>query len=314
MLPFTRLGAKYLDLQLSTHERVVIRIIERPARWMSPEALQQLVGDLQSVVAATLEQGSLAYGVVTGDRGRLENAILTVLYDRNTRRPVAFNALSILPVQLGGKDEEVLHLGLVMVDPAFRSQGLSWTLYGLTCLLTFVRQQLRPIWVSNVTQVPAIVGMVSESLADVFPSPRPGTRRTYAHLTIARQIMKRHRSAFGVGPEAGFDQERFVITDSYTGGSDNLKKTFASAPKHRDQLYNEMCRLQLDYGRGDDFLQIGRFNLAAARNYLLRSVPRRSLPALLYRVVFLFLGSALVPVLHWFTPSKPMGDLRPWKA
>ncbi len=145
MLPLTRLGAKYLDLQLSTHERVVIRIVERPARWMSREALQQLVGELQSVVAATFEQGSLAYGVVTGERERLENAILTVLDDRNSRRPVAFNALSILPVQLGGKDEEVLHLGLVMVDPAFRSQGLSWTLYGLTCLLTFVRQQLRPI-------------------------------------------------------------------------------------------------------------------------------------------------------------------------
>ena len=85
-------------------------------------------------------------------------------------------------------------------------------------------------------------------------------------------------------------------------------------PKHRDQLYNEMCRTQLDYDRGDDFLQIGRFNITAARNYLLRSVPRRSLPALLYRVAFLFLGSALVPVLHWFTPSKPMGDLRPWRA
>ncbi len=57
MLPFTRLGAKYLDLQLSTHERVVIRIVERPARWMSREALQQLVGELQSVVAATSSRG-----------------------------------------------------------------------------------------------------------------------------------------------------------------------------------------------------------------------------------------------------------------
>ena len=52
-------------------------------------------------------------------------------------RPVAFNALSIMECELRGKPVEVLHLGLVMVDPGYRSQGLSSVLYGLTSFLIF---------------------------------------------------------------------------------------------------------------------------------------------------------------------------------
>ena len=40
-----------------------------------------------------------------------------------------------------------------MVDPDARSRGFSWVLYGLTCVLLFVRNGLRPLYVSNVTQV-----------------------------------------------------------------------------------------------------------------------------------------------------------------
>ena len=59
--------------------------------------------------------------------------------------------------------------------------------------------------------------------------------------------MRRHRRVFGVGEDAGFDEARFVITNAYTGGSDNLKKSFDVAPKHRDEAYNDFCREQLDY-------------------------------------------------------------------
>src|SRR5690606_24857357 len=102
------------------------------------------------------------------------------------------------------------------------------------------------------------------TFSDVFPSPRLGARRSFDHLTLARQIMVRHRSAFGVGPEAGFNEARFVINDAYTGGSDALKKTFAQAAPHRVEAYNAFCRDELDYGRGDDLIQIGRIDMAAA--------------------------------------------------
>jgi hypothetical protein len=299
----------HLDLTLRVHPRVRTRVIERPGEWMSAQEQAALVADLRGLVSDGIGD-ELHYGVVAGDPERLKQAVITLLHDRVTGRLVAFNALSFMPVQLRGRDSDVLHLGLVVVDPSYRAQGMSWILYGLTCILIFFRRGLRPLWISNVTQVPSIVGKVAESFATPWAKPIEPTRRSFDHLSVAREIMTHHRPVFGVGPEAGFDEERFVITNAYTGGSDNLKKTWEQAPKHRDARVNALCERELDYARGDDFLQLARFDLAAARRYLMRDVPRNSLPALLYPLAFLLLSHVFLPVVHWLNPMQAMGDLR----
>jgi hypothetical protein len=216
-----------------------------------------------------------------------------------------------MAVELDGEPAEVTHLGLVMVDPDERGRGLSWVLYGLTALVLFVRDGLRPKWISNVTQVPSVVGMVSQTFSDVFPSPHADARQSFAHLQLARGIMSRHRAVFGVGEEAGFDEARFVITNAYTGGSGALKKTFEAAPKHRDEQYNAFCARELDYARGDDVLQLGRIDLAGARRYLLSEVPSGSLPALLATGTALALQRLVLPAVHWMDDTRPFGILRP---
>ena len=216
-----------------------------------------------------------------------------------------------MPVELDGQPTEVTHLGLVMVDPEVQGQGLSWVLYGLTTLVLFIRGGLRPIWISNVTQVPAVCGMVCQTFSDVFPSPQANSRASFAHLQLARGIMRRHRAVFGVGAEAGFDEARFVISDAYTGGSDALKKSFDVAPKHRDEQYNAFCARELDYARGDDLLQIGRIDLAAARRYLMSEVPSGSLPSLLAASAALALQRLVLPVAHWMDDRRAFGILRP---
>jgi len=312
-LRWRKLGTRHLDIEIASDRNVDIRVVGRPGVWMTPEQLDQLVADMRRVVLESLDNHVLDYGVFT-DRGRLNQSIITILYEKGTRRPVAFNALTLLPVTVRGREEDVLHLGLAMVSPDYRGKSLSWALYGLTVMLTFFHRQLRPMWISSVSQVPSVIGLVSEGFANVYPSPHRRARRSYAHLVIARQIMKLHRAAFGVGEEAGFDATRFVITNAYTGGSDHLKKTFDQAQKHRDDAVNEFCRESLDYTRGDDFLQIGQYTLAASRNYLLRSVPRASLPSVFYHVLYLALGTLVLPIVHWFSASTPMGTLRPWRT
>ena len=304
--------SKYLDLEMPRVGNLRVRIVERPGRWLDPPSLAALVTDLRSIVRSTLGGNTLDYGALSERRERLDHAVLTVLYDRDTNAPVAFNALCLLPVMLRGREEEVLHTGLAMIAPDFRSKGLSWVLYGLTVMLIFAHRQLRPIWISSVTQVPSVFGMVAESFENVYPTADPNRRPTHAHVLIAQQLMERHRHAFGVGDEAGFDRHRFVITNSYTGGSDNLKKRYEDAPKHRREEYNRLCQEQLDYERGDDFLQIGRWTLGTAHTYLMRTVPRSSLLFILSWVAVLILGSLLLPILHWFTPSQQFGELRPW--
>jgi GNAT superfamily N-acetyltransferase len=306
------LRQRHLDLRFRVGGGIRARIVERPADWMAPDALCRLIDDIRLIAGRCVPAGTLDYGVCTAEGHYLSRAILTVLYDESTGRPIAFNALAALDVCMHGRPAGVTHLGLVMIDPEARGQGLSWLLYGLTCLILFVRNQFRPLWLSNVTQVPAVVGMVSETFSAVFPDPDPTRRRSFEHLLLARQIMSRHRSVFGVGPEAGFDETRFIITNAYTGGSDNLKKDFAAAPKHRRARFNDFCARELDYDRGDDFLQIGRIDLAASRRYLLGSVPRQFLSRLLATLGFVLLQRIALPVLYWFSPDKPWGGLRPW--
>ncbi|NOJ48608.1 hypothetical protein [Bradyrhizobium archetypum] len=303
-----------IDLTLRTHAGLTTRIIESPGLSLSQVDLDELVSQLRTVAGKTLPAGDLTYGIFSGDRERLSRAIVTLISEEATGRPIAFNALSVMEVELDGEPVEVTHLGLVMVDPDERGQGLSWVLYGLTALVLFVRDGLRPKWISNVTQVPSVVGMVSQTFSDVFPSPHPDSRQSFAHLQLARGIMSRHRAVFGVGEDAGFDEARFIITNAYTGGSDALKKTFEAAPKHRDEQYNAWCARELDYVRGDDFLQLGRIDLAGARRYIQRDVPAGSLPALLAASAVLALQRLILPLLYWFDDTRPFGSLRPRKG
>ncbi|MCO4893124.1 hypothetical protein MKD50_27395 [Cupriavidus sp. WGtm5] len=300
---------RYLDLSLNAGRTVRIRVVERPGMWMEPARLDAMLAEMRGIVRRGIGK-DLDYGVLSGDPERLRRAVITLLYDRASGRAIAFNALSVMPVELRGRPVEAIHLGLVMVDPGYRTQGLSWVLYGLTCILLFFRRGLRPVWISNVTQVPSIIGKVAEVFVSAYPNPFAPSRRSFEHLSVAREIMRSHRHVFGVDRAAGFDEARFVITDAYTGGSDNLKKTFDAAPKHRDARANELCRRELDYQRGDDFLQIACLDLASARKYLLREVPRDSLPAILYQVAFLAVGHLVLPLFHWLNPREPMGDLR----
>lgn len=299
----------YLDMRFRAQAGVTARIVERPGRHLPAETIAGLVTDLQAVARSVLGDAPLDYGAISGDPARLADSVLTVLYGADGT-PIAFNALAWMDTELRGRPASVLHLGLVMVDPTVRSQGLSWVLYGLTCFLLFARRGLRPIWVSNVTQVPAVVGLVAETFSAVYPNIT-GAPRSHDQLTLARAIMQDFRHVFGVGPEAGFDEARFVITDAYTGGSDNLKKRFEDAAKHRLDRYNALCAQLLDYDRGDDILQIGRIDLDTARAYVRDAVPKESVAGVLAQGALLALQALILPVWHWLDASSDWGSLRP---
>ena len=299
----------YLDLTLRSGPDLSVRIVERPGLWMEQGALTALTADLRTIAGKTLAAGSLTYGVFSGDAARLRETIIT-LVSRSDGTPVAFNALAVMQVATQPRPTEVLHLGLVMVDPDERSKNLSWVLYGLTCFLIFFRKQFRPLWISNVTQVPAVVGMVATMFSDVWPQP-DASRRTLTHQLLARRIMENHRAVFGVGPEAGFDEARFVITNAYTGGSDDLKKSFAVAAKHRDARFNDFCADMLNYDRGDDLIQLGRMDLFAIRTYLSREVPKSAVLGLILTGGMVALRRLILPLVYWADSGKDWSILRP---
>lgn len=306
------LAGKTLSLSFQPTPAYNVWITERPGTSLAPAQLEKLKQDCETVARACLAGQVPDYGLFAEDGAAFDRSVITLITRIADDRPVAFNAMPQLDVIRGGRAETVLHLGLVMVDPEERSSGLSWILYGLTCFALFLRQGLRPLWVSSVTQVPAVVGMVSETFSEVFPA-QGATPQSFSHRHLAHQIMRRHRQAFGVGPDAGYDPDRQVIMDAYTGGSDSLKKSFAVAAKHRRDTYNAFCERELDYARGDDVLQIGKIDFAAGQRFLSRSVPRSALPQLAVQAVTVLVGAVLAPLIQWIDPTRPYDRLRPLK-
>ncbi|MGH7741375.1 MAG: hypothetical protein ACRENS_05065 [Candidatus Eiseniibacteriota bacterium] len=285
------------------------RVLERPGLWLERAEQDRLVDEMRRVVAS-LGIGDLPYGLLGSDPRLMDRAILTLIEDRANRRTVAFNAMLALDCTLRGVPVDVIHLGLTAVDPEYRKRGVAWILTGFTTFLLFIKNGLQPYWISNVSQVPSAIGMVCEATSNCYPSPEHNARRSFDHAVLAREIMRRHRSAFGVGDDAVFDSERFVILNSYTGGSDHLKKRFEDAPMHRDPRFNELCRRELDYQRGDDFLQLGQVDLFTLWKYVSHVLPRDTVALALSRAAFVVADGLVVPVLQWLTPENAMGELR----
>jgi len=293
--------------------KVRVRVIERPAYSLAPEELEELRVDLKAIIKKSIPKEDLNYGIFSDNSDAFKSNVITIIYSLVDNKPIAFNCLVWIKLQLKGKEENLLHLGLVVIDPDVREGGLSWILYGLTTIFLFARNKLNPIWISNVTQVPAIVGMVSQSFERVYPTPKNLGNPPFIHSWLVRQIIGDNRHVFGVGPDAEFDSEKFIIKNSYTGGSDHLKKKFSEAQAHRDPIYNEFCKNNLNYDRGDDFIQIGQFNLMSNKRVIMRSVPKKSVVGIVVSLFFITLQSVCAPILLWLDADKKYGELRPWK-
>ena len=299
----------YLDLNFRTAGNLDVQIAEFPGRWMSESELALIRQDLRVIASKSLGGMDLDYGVFDDKSERLNHSIVTIIKNQD-KTPVAFNALAVIKTDINHRDTQVLHLGLVMIDPEKRQRGFSWILYGLTCFLLFLRNGLRPIHVSNVTQVPAVAGLVGETFSHVYPTPVATENADFGKLLLARSIMQDHRHVFGVGDEAEFDEQKFIICNAYTGGSDQLKKTFEKTSKHRNENYNIFCQTVLDYDRGDDLLQLGQIDLAAASKYIRREVPKGSILNIAVLSLLMMARRVVLPALHWFNSSKDFGTLR----
>ena len=297
------IGKTYFEFKFENGRGETVHILEKPEYLLDEIEQKSLREEIFALsLKCTPNNQALDYGIFNDPNHNniLNQCILTLIRDNNSNKLIAFNCLPLLDLTLKNKPIYFVHLGLVMIDPDYRSKGLLYILYGLTVVIMFCRKRLTPIWVSNVTQVPAVVGSFSENFNNVFPNALNNSRRSFDHLSLVRQIMLNHRHVFGVGNDAEFDEKMFIIKNAYTGGSDNLLKTWNQVTKYRNDSVNDFCQKHLNYDRGDDFIQIGKFDFFALQKYIIRMIPAKSLILILNNIFIVFLQSILLPVYHWF--------------
>lgn len=281
---------------------VFFKIWERPGRWMEEKQLNQMLEDIRYVALSGQGEKDIPdYGVLKGEKSDLNNRVITISYDKKSGKPVGFAAQIFLDVTLGINIVEVLHMGLVFVTKDYQKKSMLGLLYILPNILLLLKRGFRPLWVSNVSQIPAIIGVVADYYDKVYPNPIHPTYQTLMHKSLGVGIMKDYRSAFGTGDDATYYAEKQIIANSYTGGSNNLKKTFEESPKYRSEIVNIFCRENLDYHRGDDIIQLGVLSGKLIHNFLSKKVSGVSRLQWFAYLLIASIFITLLPVLRWLT-------------
>jgi hypothetical protein len=227
------------------------------------------LGDLREVVhnIARLRLNELPdYGVFRPGRDPWRNRVVTVAYERRSQRPVGFSAMVYCPLSDVDRVLPVMHLGLVVLDrrPAIHNLLLAIYYFPLAC--TLLLRELAPYWITSVSMEPAIIGAVSDCFDGTYPNYRGNTRPDPMRLAIARSMVARYGSEFGVGPDARLREDTFVIEGSCRGPSEHLRRDFRQVARYPLASCNSFCRAALDFERGDELIQVAGVSLRTAVN------------------------------------------------
>jgi len=254
--------------------RYEIQIYDQPGRWMSDDRLTHLTAVLTDIAAQSMDEVP-TYGVFTGTRAAYANRVVGVMVERRSAQPVAFTAMVYLPIELEGRVEPVIHLGLTMIKKSHRGQRLQSPLFERMFILPSINH-LRVQWIlTNIAASPAGIGSVSDYLDDTFPTYRGDHRRKGYHLAVAQKLLARYRDEFGCSAQAVFDPRTFVVmgsNDPDTGGAYQFIRE-DPVSRYKREACNRFCARQLRYNRGDELFQVARFNLVKG---LVESLARAS--------------------------------------
>ena len=291
--------------KVSVNKNYEFVVWERPGEWCTEEQIQEIRTDLRRI--ATLGQGDKdvpEYGVLSEDEVDFSQRIITIVYCKKTGEPIGFSAKIYFDIWLGYTSTRVMHTGLMYVVPEHRGQSITHITYIFPMIILLLKSGLRPIWVSSVSQVPSVIGVVAEGFIGVYPHPIKKRKQRFKYKMLGIKIMKYHRKAFGVGEDAEYDPETQIIKNAYTGGSDNLKKSYEDAMKHRKEKVNLTCKEELDYDRGDDYLQLGILNVEVIWNFLKNSSSKRTFAKLGFNLSIFLFSSLFIPLIRWLVPPK----------
>lgn len=146
----------FLHIKFTPNKNFMVSVYECPGQWMQQSQIDELVADLRSIVHVGNKGGELDYGVIKGDKDALRSSIITVVRERVSLTPVAFNAMRYLKINSTAMPMTVIHLGLVVISSKHQGQRLSWLLYTFPVIALFIRKGFRDCWFSNVTQIPRV--------------------------------------------------------------------------------------------------------------------------------------------------------------
>jgi len=237
-----------------------IHCLRFPGLWLSDRKLAHLRETIERITLSEL--GALPeYGVYLPSRDPYKNRIVTLVYEKDENKPVAFAAMVHCHVKVRVRIHPVVHLGLVIKSKSSLRRNLLFLIYYYPLIYIFILRGCLSFWITSVSMEPSIIGAIADNFRDVYPHYLGITQANGMKLSIARAFVSDYGHEFGIGPKAVLDQNRFVIKDSCRGPSEVLSTSYKKSAKYRDPRCNTYCKDTIDYEQGDELLQIGRLNL-----------------------------------------------------
>ena len=232
-----------------------VEVLDRPGLTLPESARCGLQQELRAV-AATCLNPLPDYQCISSAPHALDDKLIAIARDRETKRMVAFASSILLRVLLHPGDaaeSAVLHAGLVCVSPDARRQGLQPLLYHhLYAHLRARPEFAEGIWATSMTAALSSLGRMANLATEVYPSPGQAVP-SETHLGIARAVDTRYRDDMQVPAEAQFDEETFVFRNVVSV----FNKDAGSRYSHWDQKANEFYRGLIGEGQYNVVLQIG---------------------------------------------------------
>ncbi|KAH7036819.1 hypothetical protein B0J12DRAFT_765279 [Macrophomina phaseolina] len=237
------------------------RFYDKPGLWMTPAAQHALRQTLLHIAATSLRPVP-DYQCLSSAPDALDDKLIVVAHagDPATTPAIAFTSAFFIAVSALAPPRPVLHTGLTVVDPAHRRRGVVMQLFAQVAARVFPRYGRDGLWVTCLAEVPSSLGLVTQYLEAVFPSPEaaPGPPPE-THRAIARAVSEGERARMLISPGAVLDEERFV----FRGSNDwSEGECFKKDPRderwlHREPEWNRFFSDMLKAGSGDEVLQVG---------------------------------------------------------
>lgn len=262
------------DKDTIIRKKIVFRyqILHKPGSYFTDSEMHKLVNDIRDV-AATAFNPIPEYQVMCGTREELSDKIIALAWDKNTLAGFASTVELYIPT-IGN----ILHLGLTVVKPEYRSNGLTHLLMQKAITSYIIQKAIYfdKLWITNCAAVLSSLVNVALHFEQVYPAPHTITY-TKQHKVIAETINQLYRKKIYIRDDSYFDSNNHIFRGSVKG-TVFQKDINDTSYYHRNTEYNNYYKNLMDFNNGDEILQVGYASIPAAIRHAVFNNMKKFIP------------------------------------
>ncbi len=234
------------------------QILHYPGLYMNNAEIEILVQNICDVASTTFNPIP-QYQAMRGNREDLSDKIIALAWDGSILAGFASTVELYIPT-VGN----ILHLGLTVVRPEYRSNGLTHFLIQKAVTSYIIKKAFffDKLWITNCAAVLSSLVNVALHFEHVYPSPKE-VNYSPQHTIIAETINALHRDKLYINPNSTFDVKNHIFRGSVKGTAFQ-KDANDTAFYHRNHIYNDYYKNLMDINNGDEILQVGYASVPAA--------------------------------------------------